>query len=171
MARCMPISLVTLRLSQTRRPSMSTTTMSDAFRRHLLIAVGVARIRSSLRRTERFPAVPGTKPNRYNHLPKRASCLRCTISTDRSGAVELRAMLRVVVKPLFSKAVGCIRHQIPLFELFLAVSDGNTGNATGKTRMVTNSRLLGRVRGNPRTKSRLRREYPPSTGGLGLHER
>ena len=75
----------------------------------LLIAVGVARIRSPLRRTERLPAVPGTKPNRYNHLPKRASCLRCIVSADRSGAVELRAMLRVVLKPLlFSKAVGCI---------------------------------------------------------------
>src|SRR6266851_443010 len=110
----MPISLVTLRPSLTRRPCMSTTTISAALSRPLLIAVGVARMRSGPRRTERFPAVPGTKPNRYNHLPNRASCLRCTISADRSGAVELRAMLRVVVKPLFSKAVGCIRHQIPI---------------------------------------------------------
>jgi hypothetical protein len=82
--------------------------------RYLLIAVGVARMRSWLSRTERFPAVPGIKPNRYNHLPKRASCFRCAVSADRSGAAELRAMLRVVVNPLFSKAVGCIRHHIPV---------------------------------------------------------
>src|ERR1700722_3924465 len=115
MARCMPISLVTFRLSPTRRPSMSTTTISEALSRNLLIAVGRARMRSWLRRTDRFPAVPGTKPNRYSHLPNRASCLRCTDSADRSGAVELKAMLRVVVKPLFSRAVECIRHQIPVF--------------------------------------------------------
>jgi hypothetical protein len=27
--------------------------------------------------------------------------------------VELKAMFRVVVNPVFSRAVGCIRHQIP----------------------------------------------------------
>src|ERR1700735_1519587 len=109
----MPISLVTFRLSPTRWPSMSTTTMSAALSRNLLMPVGVARMRSWLRRTERFPAVPGTKPNRYSHLPKRASCLRCKVSADRSGAVELKAMFRVVVNPVFSRAVGCIRHQFP----------------------------------------------------------
>jgi hypothetical protein len=64
--------------------------------------------------------------------------LRWIVSADRSGAVELRAMFRVVVNPVFSKAGGCIRHQIQ-FELFLAVSDGKTGNATEKTRIMRNS--------------------------------
>jgi hypothetical protein len=31
--------------------------------------------------------------------------------------VELKAMFKVVVNPVFSRAVGCIRHQIPVSAL------------------------------------------------------
>src|SRR2546430_17611295 len=47
--------------------------MSSGFIRRLLQPVGVARMRSAARRTERLPEVPGVNPIRESHLPNLTS--------------------------------------------------------------------------------------------------
>src|SRR5438132_14277329 len=59
----MAISLETLRLPASLRPSRSTITRSEVRIIPLLMEVGVTRTRLRSRRTERLPSVPATNPH------------------------------------------------------------------------------------------------------------